>query len=114
MERVESESSGLFCPELTDSFEGRQASKALEPLGEVVGIEERRQMRAQAVVRVVVEPPNRCLLDGPVHSFDLAVGPRVIEFCQAMVDAELRAGQVEGMGAKGPSVTQQLPNFRDR
>ena len=40
VERVESESFGLLCPELTNPLEGCQASETLEALREVVRIEE--------------------------------------------------------------------------
>jgi hypothetical protein len=113
VERVESESFGLFCPELTNPLEGRQASKALEALREVVRIEERGQMCAKATVRVVVEPPNRGVLDGSVHPFDLAVRPGVVELGEAMVDAKLGARQIKGVGSEGPPSRQQLLNVLD-
>src|SRR5262245_32483157 len=100
MERVESESFGPFCPELTNPLEGRQASKALEALREVVRIEERGHVCAKALVRVVVEPPNRGVLDGLVHPFDLAVGPRVVELGEAILNAKLGAGQIKRVGSK--------------
>ena len=50
VERVESESFGLLCPELTDSFERRQASKTLEALREVVRIEKGCQVAAFSTV----------------------------------------------------------------
>ena len=64
-------------------------------------------------MRLVVEPPDRGVLDGAVHPFDLAVGPRVVEFREAMLDAVLGAGQVKGMGAKRPPIGQQLLNLPD-
>src|SRR6266513_797381 len=71
-------------------------------------------MRAKTTVRVVVEPPNRGVLDGPVHPFDLAVRPRVVELREAMVDAQLGTGQIKGVGSEWPSVRQQLLNLFDR
>ena len=50
-------------------------------------------MRAKTLVGRVEEPPDRRVLDGAVHPFDLAVGPRMVEFREAMVDAVLGAGQ---------------------
>jgi hypothetical protein len=41
VERVEFESFGLLCPELTNPLKGCQTSKTLEALREVVRIEER-------------------------------------------------------------------------
>jgi hypothetical protein len=76
MERAESESFRLLCPQLANTLKGSQASETLEALREVVGVEERGEMRAKAVVRFVVEPPDCGVLDGSVHPFDLTVRPR--------------------------------------
>ena len=100
VERIQSESLRLLCPELTDSLKGCEPTKTLEALGEVVGIEERRQMRAKALVGLVVEPSDGGVLDGAVHPFDLAIGPRMFEFREAMVDAVLGAREVKGVGAE--------------
>src|SRR5262249_6126564 len=113
VERIESESFGLFCPELTNPLEGRQASKALEAFREVVRVKEHGQMRAKTGVRVVVEPPDRGVFDGSVHPPDLAVRPRVVEFREAMLDAELSASQVKGVRSEGPPVGEQLLNLLD-
>jgi hypothetical protein len=113
VERVESESFWLLGPELTDPLKGCQASKTLESLREVVPIEKHGQMRAKTAVRVVVETPNRGVLDGAVHSFDLAIRPRMVELRQAMVDAQLGAGEIKGVGSEGPALRQQLSNLVD-
>ena len=42
--------SRLLCPELTDPLKGCEPTKTLQALGEVVGIEERGQVRSQALV----------------------------------------------------------------
>ena len=110
---VQSESLRLFCPELTDSFKRRESTKTLKALGEVVRIEEGGQMRAKTFVGRVEEPANGCVLDGAVHPFDLAIGPRMIEFREAMVDAVLRAGQVKGVGPKALMAGDQLLNLDD-
>ena len=68
-------------------------------------------MRAKALVSLVVETPNRGVLDGAVHPFDLAVRPRVVEFGEAMVDAELGAGQIKSMGTEGVPVREQLSDL---
>jgi hypothetical protein len=62
MERIESESFRLLCPELANALEGSQASKTLQALREVVSVEERGEMRAQAGMRLVVEPADRGVL----------------------------------------------------
>ena len=79
VERVQSESFRLLCPELANTLERSQTSETLEAFSEVVGIEERGEMRAKASVPLVVEPPDRGVLDGTVHPLDLAVRSRVVE-----------------------------------
>jgi hypothetical protein len=46
-------------------------------------------MRPQLIMAVVMEAFNGCLLDCTVHSLDLTIGPGVIGFRQAMLDAEI-------------------------
>jgi hypothetical protein len=50
------------------------ASKGLQPLGKVVGIE----VFPELPVAVVVVAPDSNLLERPIYSLDLAVGPRVV------------------------------------
>ena len=64
-------------------------------------------------MRVVVEPPDRGVLDGSVHPFDLTVRPRVVELCEAMLDAELGAGQIKGVRTEGPPFLEPLLNLVD-
>jgi hypothetical protein len=47
VEGIQSEFFWLLCPELANR---REATKALEALGEVVSIEEGRQMRTEAIM----------------------------------------------------------------
>jgi hypothetical protein len=70
-------------------------------------------MGAEALVGLVVELSDRRVFDGAVHAFDLAVGPRMIEFREAMTDAMLCAGQVKGVGAKELMVGEHLLNLPD-
>ena len=65
-------------------------------------------MCAKALVGGVEESADRRVLDRAVHAFDLAVGPRMIEFREAMVDAVLGAGQVKRVGTKALLVGDQL------
>jgi len=50
-------------------------------------------------VVVVVVTLDGGFLDGPVHSFDLAVGPGMIGLGQAMLDTVTLTGAIEGMSA---------------
>lgn len=52
-------------------------------------------MPAQLIVAVVVEALDRGVLDGAVHALDLAVGPRMIDLCEPVLDAVLSASHVE-------------------
>lgn len=70
-------------------------------------------MRAKAAVGVVVKPPDRRVLDGSVHPFNLAVRPWVIELGETMVDAELGTGEIKGVGTEGPPVLEPLLNLLD-
>jgi hypothetical protein len=49
-------------------------------------------------VAVVVIALDGGFLDGPVHAFDLAVGPRMLDFGKPMLDAVLAAAHVKHMG----------------
>jgi hypothetical protein len=40
LERVEGESLGLLCPGLANELVGREAFEGLDPLGEIVGVDE--------------------------------------------------------------------------
>src|SRR5258707_5837581 len=68
-------------------------------------------MGTQGLVGVVVEAPDRRVLDRAVHPFDLAVRPRMVKFGQAMVDVVLRAGEVECMCAKQLMASEHLLNL---
>ena len=74
-----------------------------EASSEVVGVDEVAQMGAQQVVRLVEVAFDGCVLDGAVHAFDLAVGPRVLGLSQAMIDIVLSAGVFEGVRRDGLS-----------
>lgn len=61
-------------------------------------------MLAQPVVRFVKEALDRCLLDRPVHAFDLAIRPRMSGLCQAMLDIEVGTGHFERMATKQDAI----------
>jgi hypothetical protein len=71
LERVEGEALWLVSPDLADGFVGCEASQDLEPLGKVIGCHEVNEMRAQLVMRGVVEALDRGVLDAAVHVLDL-------------------------------------------
>ena len=53
-------------------------------------------LRELVVVVMVKASDGRCL-DGAVHAFELAAGPRVLWFCCAVLDAERRSVIIEGV-----------------
>jgi hypothetical protein len=93
--RIVSEAVWFVCPDVADVVIGSETSEGLQPLGEVVGIEEGGKMIPELPVGVVVVAPNGGLLKSPVHPLDLAVGPGVVGFGQAMFDAMFAADAVE-------------------
>ena len=111
VEGIQSESLGLFCPELTNPLERREAPKALEPLRKVVRIEEGGHMRSKARMRGVEEPADGGLLDGAIHPFDLTVGPRMVEFREPMVDTVLGARVVKGVRPKALMGREHFPKL---
>ena len=70
-------------------------------------------MCAEAGVRLVVEPTDRGVLDGSVHPLNLAVCPWVIELSEAMVDAELSAGEIKGVGPEELLAHEKLFDLPD-
>jgi len=62
-------------------------SEGLESSGEVVGSEEVGQVRFELVVGFVEVSFYRSVLDGPVHPFDLPIGPGMVRFGQPVFDS---------------------------
>src|SRR6266851_7919249 len=103
---IEAESIRLFCPCLADVLVGCEAPEGLEPASKVICRDEVGEVAAQLVVGFVVVALDRRLLQGAVHAFDLAVGPRVVGFGHPMLDAVGAADLVEAMEAiaGGPTI----------
>ena len=72
-------------------------------LGEVVGRDEGEDMRFEALDIGVVEQLDGRVLDGAIHAFGLAVGPRMIRLGEPVFDAVLDADPIENVGAKEPA-----------
>jgi len=100
---LEFESFRFFCPDGADVFEG----VGLEPSSEVVSVDEVDEALPEVLVGFVVEA-----LDGSFHAFDLAVGPGMFRFGQALVNIGLCAGELEGMGAEQLSPPQSELDLR--
>ena len=100
LERIENESFWLRSPAFADVFERREALQSLEPASEVIGCDEVREMLSKLLMALVVEALDCGFLDGPVHSFDLSVGPGVLWFGQPMVDIVSSAGEFESVSTE--------------
>ena len=80
-----------------DEFIGCQAFKRLQSSAEVVGVDEGVEMTSELIVAVVVEAFHGRILDRAVHSLDLAIGPRVSDLGQPVVNLMLVADTVKDM-----------------
>ena len=87
MDRVEGKSVGFFLPTFADEFVGSESAKSLESLGEVVSRHEISEMDTQLFMAVLVVALHSGFLDGSVHAFDLSVGPGMVGFGEAVIDA---------------------------
>ena len=76
--RIVSEAIWLISPGFADRFVGCEAAQGLEPFGEVDRRPGRRRGDPLAGSVFVVIAPDGGFLEGAVHPFDLAVGPRMV------------------------------------
>ena len=95
MDRIELESLGFFCPHFADELVGSEALQGLQAPTIVVGVDEHGEVGLELLVAVVVVAFYGGFLDGPVHPFDLAVGPGMLHFGKPVLDAVLTAAHVE-------------------
>jgi hypothetical protein len=110
MERVEGEPFGFARPSFADELVGCEALQGFEATREVIGGDEVGEVLPELVVALVMVALDGCVLDGPVHFLDLAIGPRMPRLGQAMVHIVLGAGGLEGMG---PDRLPTLQGFLD-
>ena len=88
---VLSEAVWLEGPCFADSFVGCEACESLESFGEVVGVEEGREVGPELLVGAVVITPDGRFLERPVHPLDLTVGPGMVGLREAVLDPVLEA-----------------------
>ena len=102
MDWINPEAFGLGCPLLANELIRRQALERLESSPEVVGSDEVSQMLLQLLVIVVMKALDGSFFDGPVHSLNLPVGPRMFDLGKAMFNAVLGADAAKNMIASPP------------
>jgi hypothetical protein len=76
VKRVYREAIWLGHPDFADVLVA-VASEGLKPLGEVIGHREGLDVRFELAMSAIMVALNCSLLDGSVHPFNLAVGPRM-------------------------------------
>jgi len=86
--------------------------RVLRSSGEVVGVDEVGEMLSEVLVGFVVEAFDGGFLECSIHAFDLAVGPGVFRFGQAVVDVGLGAGELEGVSAEELSLLESKSDLR--
>ena len=89
------ESIWLGSPSLADVFIRREATEGLEAVDEVVGCHDVGEVCAQLVVVFVMETFDGRLLDCPIHSLDLDIGPRMVWLGPAVLDPTCLADHVQ-------------------
>ena len=94
---IECESFWLFCPTFADVFVRCEAFEGLEATTEVVGGDEVSEVLAKLIMALIIIAFDCRILDGPVHSFDLAIGPRMLRLGRSVFDIGLGASIFEGM-----------------
>jgi hypothetical protein len=90
----------FICPCFTDSLVGREAAKGFEATSEIVGGNKVSEMLPELIVRLVMVAFDGCLLDRPVHPFDLAIRPWMTWFGETMFDVEVCASRFECVAAE--------------
>jgi hypothetical protein len=76
VKRVYREAIWLGHPDFADVLVA-VTSEGPKPLGEVIGHREGLDVRFELAMSAIMVALNRSLLDGSVHPFNLAVGPRM-------------------------------------
>ena len=110
MDRIYGEPFGLDCPLFAYELVGREAFEGLQSSAEVVRADEVGHVISELVVVVVVEAFDRRLLDRPIHPFNLAIGPRVFDLGEPVVDLVFPADTVKDVleGINVPVVIGEL------
>lgn len=102
MDRINLEAFGLGCPLLANEFIRGQALQRLESAAKVVGVDKVGEVLPQLRMIVIVEALNGSFFDGPIHSLNLSVSPRMLNFGEAMFNVMLIAGATKNVIASVP------------
>lgn len=100
MDWIEGKSIRGLRTEFGEVFVGREAFEGFESSGEIVGFREVCQVRFEWMVGVLEESFHRGIFNGPVHAFELPVGPGVVWLLQPVFDSVKPTELVEGMTAE--------------
>ncbi len=92
---VHCKSFGFACPHFADVFEGREALEGLQPAPVVVGVDEVVEAGFKSPIAVIVIAFDGSFLDRAVHPFDLAIGPRMLDLGEPVLDLIFFAPHVE-------------------
>ena len=76
----------LFCPHFADELVGGQALERLQAPTIIVGVDEHGEVSLELLVAIVVVALDGGFLYGPVHAFDLPVGPGMFDLGEAVLD----------------------------
>lgn len=95
MGRIEDESIRFFCPSPTNEFVWCKAFEGLQSSAELIGYDEVGEMLAELIVALIVKALDGRILDGAVHAFDLAIGPRMFRLGGSMFDISFGASIFE-------------------
>lgn len=92
---IDVEAFWLICPAFADELVGRQAFEGFQSSAIIVGVDEVIKVSFELVVVVIMIAFDGCFFDRSVHALDLAIGPRVFDFGEAVLDVILVADPVE-------------------
>ena len=85
------------CPDFADVFVGCQATESFETASVIVGIDEVIEMITELAMIIVMVAFNGSIFDASVHSLDLAVCPRMPDFCEPVLNPVFPTTHVEHM-----------------
>lgn len=87
----------VICPAFADELVGRQAFEGFQSAAIIIGVDEVLEVGFELVMAIIVIAFDGCFFDRPVHPFDLAIGPRVFDFGEAVLNVILIAYSVKDM-----------------